>query len=413
MKGMVFFGACLLAATLVAQDTRNVTEPRIPAVCTVVTAHLTSDGTSLSLEDEGKLDTDRIQQAIDGCASGKAIELRSDGTKNAFLSGPLELRRGVALLIDANTTLYASRDPRLFDVRPGSCGVVVNVDDRGCKPFIAVNAPDAAVMGDGVIDGRAGEKLLSQNMSYWDLAQEAKVKNAHQDVPRLIVGDRADNFVLYRITLRNSPNFHVIVHNTNGFTAWGVKIDSPKYGRNSDGIDPSSSKNVSILYSYIRAGDDNVAIKASASGPAEHITVAHNHFYAGHGMSIGSETQGGVTAVRVTDLTIDGADNGIRIKSNPTRGGLVHDVGYEDVCIRGVKNPLVMETTYEGQTAGTLIPRFEEVALHNVRVLGGGKIAIAGFDLQHPVQATFDGVVLSGVRPDQVQVANAKLETGP
>ncbi|HKD86855.1 MAG TPA: pectinesterase family protein, partial [Terriglobales bacterium] len=182
---------------------------------------------------------------------------------------------------------------------------------------------------------------------------------------------------------------------------------------NSDGIDPSSSKNVSILYSYIRAGDDNVAIKASASGPAEHITVAHNHFYAGHGMSIGSETQGGVTAVRVTDLTIDGADNGIRIKSNPTRGGLVHDVGYEDVCIRGVKNPLVMETTYEGQTAGTLIPRFEEVALHNVRVLGGGKIAIAGFDLQHPVHATFDGVVLSGVRPDQVQVANAKLATGP
>ncbi|HKD90457.1 MAG TPA: hypothetical protein VKB56_01095, partial [Terriglobales bacterium] len=171
MKPAIFFAAFVFTAALVAQDTRNVTEPRIPVVCTVVTAHLTTHGASLAPEDEGKLDTERIQQAVDGCASGKAIELRSDGTRNAFLSGPLELGRGVALLIDADTTLYASRDPRLFDVSPGACGVV-NDDGRGCKPLIAANAPDAAVMGDGVIDGRGGEKLLSQNVSYWDLAQE-------------------------------------------------------------------------------------------------------------------------------------------------------------------------------------------------------------------------------------------------
>ena len=38
-------------------------------------------------------------------------------------------------------------------------------------------------------------------------------------------------------------------------------------------------------------------------------------------MSIGSNTNGGVRAVRVTDLTIDGADNGLRIKSDRSRGG--------------------------------------------------------------------------------------------
>lgn len=38
-------------------------------------------------------------------------------------------------------------------------------------------------------------------------------------------------------------------------------------------------------------------------------------------MSIGSETEGGASAIRVTDLSIDGADNGIRIKSSPSRGG--------------------------------------------------------------------------------------------
>jgi hypothetical protein len=31
------------------------------------------------------------------------------------------------------------------------------------------------------------------------------------------------------------------------------------------------------------------------------------------------------------DLSIDGADNGLRIKSNNTRGGIVRDVVYSDI----------------------------------------------------------------------------------
>ncbi len=64
------------------------------------------------------------------------------------------------------------------------------------------------------------------------------------------------------------------------------------------------------------------------------MTISHNHFYRGHGVSIGSETDGGAHAIRVFDLSIDGADNGLRIKSNASRGGLVHDIEYRDVCIR-------------------------------------------------------------------------------
>ena len=68
------------------------------------------------------------------------------------------------------------------------------------------------------------------------------------------------------------------------------------------------------------------------------MTMSHNHFYRGHGVSIGSETDGGAHAIRVFDLSIDGADNGLRIKSNASRGGLVHDIEYRDVCIRKTKN---------------------------------------------------------------------------
>ena len=78
-------------------------------------------------------------------------------------------------------------------------------------------------------------------------------------------------------------------NNGNGFTVWGVKIDTPqRLARNTDGIDPGNgSKNVTITHSYIRAGDDNIAIKGG-NGGATNMTISHNHFYWGHGMSIGS-----------------------------------------------------------------------------------------------------------------------------
>lgn len=413
-QSIVYIGMLVLSGTAgVAQDTRAVSEPRIPPVCKTLHAQLISANGGIADVDESKLDTNRIQQAIDSCRPGTAVELMLGGATNAFLSAPIELKTGITLLVDAKVTLFASRNARDYDLTTGSCGKV-DKTGHGCRPLIHISkAHDAGIMGDGVIDGRGGDKLLGQNVSWWDLAQEAKVKNEYQNVPRIVIADNADGLILYRISLRNSPNFHVFVTRTNGFTAWGVKIDTPKAGRNTDGIDPSSSSNVSILYSYINAGDDNVAIKAGANGPATHITVAHNHFYGGHGMSIGSETSGGVSAVEVHDLTIDGADNGIRIKSNRTRGGLVHDVVYRDVCIRDVKNPIVMETTYEHKTEGDLIPVFEDILLQDVRVLEGGKISLDGIDSADPLQMALDGVDLSGVAPRNIQASHAKIVTGP
>ena len=57
---------------------------------------------------------------------------------------------------------------------------------------------------------------------------------------------------------------------TDGFTAWGVKIRTPKTARNTDGIDPSSSTNVTIAYCDIDTGDDNVAIKTGSAPAAAH-----------------------------------------------------------------------------------------------------------------------------------------------
>ena len=330
---------------------------------------------------------------------------------NAFLSGALDLRTGVTLRIDANTILFGSRNPRDYDLNPGSCGII-DENGHGCRAVInGDRVANAAVMGDGVIDGRGWAMIAGQKVSWWDLAEKARAGGI-QNCPRLIVLNRCDNFTLYRITLKNSGNFHVYYGNGNGFTAWGVVIDTPKTARNTDGIDPAASTNVTITHCYIHTGDDNVAIKAG--GHASHMTIAHNHFYTGHGMSIGSETYGGAEAIRVTDLSIDGADNGIRIKSNSSRGGVVRDVVYSDVCIRDTKNPILMDSNYfyYGKDRNKL-PTFTGIVLHDVRVLTAGKITLDGYDAAHRLGMRFDNVHLDVLAATKITAVQADLTLGP
>ncbi len=396
---------------LCAQDTRKVTEPHIPAACVTLDASIVAEHGVIAPQDERRLDTERIQHAIDNCASGKAVVLRAQGQKNVFLTGPVALRAGVTLVVDANTALVASRDPRLYDLVPGSCGIV-SEHGHGCKPLILGDgAKGGGIMGMGSIDGRGGAKLLGQDVTWWDLAHDAKITDKQQSVPVMIVLRHADGFTMYKITLRNSPNFHVGANETDGFTAWSVKIMTPKTARNTDGIDPGSSRNVTIAYCSIHTGDDDVAVKSGRSVPSSNISILHNHFYTGHGMSIGSGTSGGVDHMLVDDLTIDGADNGIRIKSDRSRGGLVHDLLYRDVCIRDTKNPLVFTPLYTTFT-GDQLPVYRDITLENVHVLTAGSYTFLGLDSQHKLGLKLDNVFADDQSHSSMLVKDAEIVIG-
>ena len=396
-----------------AQDTRNVIEPRYPSACVTLTARLSAPRGVLSDAAENTPDTARIQEAIDHCTPGQAVELKPSGGNHIFLTGPISLKKGVTLLVDANAGLFASRNPRDYDNTPGSCGIVSSGRGRGCKSLITVNdAPGSGIMGEGSIDGRGGATLMGLKESWWDLAKRAKVMDLSQSVTRLISVSRSDNFTLYRITLRNSPNFHVSVQQTDGFTAWGVKILTPKTARNTDGIDPSSSTNVTITHCYIATGDDNVAIKSSGPGPAAHITVADNHFYSGHGMSIGSNTNAGVDHVQVANLSLEGTDNGIRIKSDRSRGGLVENVSYENVCMKDVANPIVLNSLYT-IFPGNLVPVYRNIVLKDVHSVTPGYNTVLGVDAEHKVGVRFDNVTIDGLAPRYIAAEHANVELGP
>lgn len=421
-QGRVVVSICawIVAASsaALAQDTRHVVEPKIPTACATLTAQLDYHHDRL-LEQDAKPATAEIQGAIDKCAAGHAVLLKATGTHNAFLAGPLTLKAGVVLVVGKNVHLVASNDPKDYDRTAGSCGLS-NTYGGGCRPLIsAVHADHSGVMGDGVIEGRGDQKLKTVPLTWWEM-HDQKTGNVAHNIPWLIGTEETNDFTLYGITLRNGPNFNVFLAGGDGVTVWGVKIDAPWNSPNTDGIDPSGCTNVTITQSYIRNGDDVVAIKAPKDKPAEHITVSHNHFYEGHGMSIGSGTEGGVSAVRFVDNTIDHMKAGIHIKSNPGRGGHVHDVVFDGICIRNTTIPVDIETTYidanaprEGWVNGTAFPLFTDITLRNVFTEGGSRLRLMGFDAQHVTEVRLDGVHVEGWDEMRPQVSNARISIGP
>lgn len=454
------FSALLITGAFSAygQDTRRVTEPEIPPSCTVVTAILNSRGSALAESDENRPDTNRIQQALDHCKPGQAVELKGGGGHDAFLSGPLQLRQGVALLVDKGIILFGSRNPRDYDLVPGLCGTVTEkkypytqgISGHACRALITGDhVANAAVMGDGIIDGRGGAKMLGQDITWWDLAEKS-IKGwpeeytrwargvginpeavsappggvvGLQNNPRMMNLLQCDNFALYRIQLRNSPNFHVSYSGGNGFTAWGLIINTPKSALNGDGINigqpwpevPRGTTNVTITHCYIHAGDDNVAIKSRTGSPTSHISMIHNHFYAGHGTGTGSSTSGGISAVRISDLTLDGTSTGIHMKSNIKLGGLVRDVEFDNVCIRDSGNPISIYTHSNSTghhevdaTESNKPPQYTDIRLNNVLIQGGSRIMLDGLDAAHRLSISFHNVVLE--RPEAIKVVAAHAD---
>jgi polygalacturonase len=386
-------------------------EPTIPPACATLTAGFAIvTGTP---PDESSLDTARIQTALNGCASGQAVRLTTSGASNGFITGPLNLPTGVSLWVDSGVTLFGTRDPVVYGQ---------------ATALISVRGANSGIVGQGAIDGQGGEPHIGSTMSSWD------VNGGGGDSPALIQVLGATSFTLYKITLHNAPKFHVKL-GAAGFVVWGITIKTPSATTNSvgtkltpssahntDGVDPGeAASNGFIVYSQITVGDDHIAIKGGTS--VKNLTIAHNHFEAGHGMSIGSETNGGVSDVTVCDLSIDGTNtglsggsaNGIRIKSDSSRGGLVQNIFYGDVCVRGLTNPIILTPTYSSAT-GTEYPHYTGITIQNFRSMSTSttpKVTLLGYDATHMLGLTLDNVVVDDIASGNISASYADITLGP
>jgi polygalacturonase len=267
---------------------------------------------------------------------------------------------------------------------------------------------NAGLMGKGTVDGQGGKPVLGSTSTWWQLNTAASGGLA---APRLVSANSGVGLVIQGLRIQNAGKFHIVPTGVQSFTIWGITIITDPTSPNTDGIDPSGSTNGVIAYCNISTGDDNIAIKGAGPLIVDNLIIAHNHFGKGHGMSIGSETNVGVKNVKVCDLSLDGTANGIRIKSDVSRGGLVTGVSYTDVCMRNVSAPLVFNPFYTSGATGNLIPSFQNIVLSNVHILGGGKVTLAGYSATNPLTLTMDNVVFDST--PTVTASQATISLGP
>lgn len=310
------------------------------------------------------LDTEAFQRAIDDCArqgGGTVLVPRGE-----YLIAPIFLRSNIRLHLEPYSELVGVGDMKPYKATEATKAYVTNAD------WIAlVNIADAqnvAITGKGRIDG--------QGAGWWERWREqarANKRGGSTNRPRLVHAARSRNLLFDGIGLWNSPSFHLVVKDSQDVTVNGMSFGALAHSPNTDAIDPIDTRNMLITNNYFDVGDDVVAIKSLKVNPArpdaavENIVIRGNKGLAGRGISIGSETIGGVRNVLVEDNELVGSMYGIRIKTPRERGGLVQDIVFRNNRMTDVETPMVFSGYYTG--AG-----YDEMAVANQLAAEGGFI---------------------------------------
>ena len=310
-----FLTAC---ATATAADARDIRPdlPKIPA--RTFNVHDTG-----ARGDGAADDTTALQSAIDAArkAGGGVVEIPA----GVYLSGPLQLANNLNLHLASGATLMMLP----LDRYPGGT-------ERGEDFLSGASLHDVALTGAGTIDGHCvGEP-------WWPFA---KVSGARR--PRMFKLGNCARVLIEGVTLKNSPMFHIAFSGCSDVTVRGVTIRAPAStdpktpSHNTDACDVSGHT-ILVEHCDISVGDDNY----TCGGNTHDVLIQHNAYGNGHGVSIGSYTNGGVSNLTVRDCTFTGTDCGIRIKSDRDRGGLVENLVYEDLKMTNVADPILIYGAY-------------------------------------------------------------------
>lgn len=321
---------------VLAPDTPAV--PRLPRIPGAV-FRATDYGVSPSSSDNAPA----IRRAIAAAsaAGGGTVELPA--ASSPYLSGPIQLQSRIQLQIDAGATLRMlpyGRYPLAGRVYP---------------TFIAARgAHDVAITGAGGIDGQ-GEP--------WWRAFRGNKRMPHR--PFMIRLDDCSRVYLGGLTLTRSPMFHAALNAERDLTVFGLTVSTDPDSPNTDGVDPSGTRQL-IQNCVIADGDDNIAVKAGGAFCSEE-TVADCWFGAGHGMSVGGQSNRGLDGLLVKNCTFRGTISGLRLKADATQGGPVRNVRYLNLRMSGVEYPFVFYSYYKnvGSPAAKTTPA--KVAAWNAR----------------------------------------------
>ena len=287
-----------------------------------------------------------IQKAIDDCAAkGGGIVTFKPGT---YVTGSIFLKTNVHLRIDKGVLILGSQN---FDDYPEIATRIAGIETTWPAALInIIGAKNAAVTGTGIVNAR-GKFCWDK---YWTMRKEYDTKGLRWIVDydakrvRTLLVQKSSDITIKNLTFKNAGFWTVQLLYSDHLTVDGVVIKNNEDGSgpSTDGIDVDSSSWVLIENCDIDCNDDNFCLKAGRDWdglrvniPTEYVVIRKCIARRGAGLvTLGSETSGSIRHILATDLHAKNTDNGLRVKSATTRGGVIEDIYFLNSALDSINN---------------------------------------------------------------------------
>ena len=360
-----------------------------------------------AVPDGRALNTDAFRRAVAAVARAGGGQLVVP--TGVYRTRPFELCSNLELALESGAVIMAPGSFQEYGLPdPSTVRSQAELDAAVGSPSPLISGRhlhDVAITGEGAIDG--------EGALWWAWSERAARGRPGRLVirrPNLVVIEDCARLLVTRITLRNSPKFHLVPRSITDLTIDGVIVRAPADAPNTDGIDPGPVTNAVVRRCDVDTGDDDIVIKSGGTNILiEDCRVKH-----GHGISIGSGTSAGVNGMLVRRCTFEGTDNGIRIKSMRGAGGLVENVRYTDIRMRDVGDAIVLDLTYVDNNrpnfrgGAEMIPAIRGVLIDHVtidyakragRIIGLPESRITGVTLRDATIAAGEDFVIKDAEP--------------
>lgn len=269
-------------------------------------------------------DASAIQKAIDACseAGGGNVVF---STNHTFISGPVELKSNINIVLEANSVWKANPDESIYKL-----SAFGENRGEGMMWIYAKDAKNISIMGKGTIHGN-GVAFMGKELhdSY-----ELKPVTTFDPRPHVLTLFGVDNLTIRDITIRDGAYWTVHLIGCNGAVIDGINLLNNLKIRNGDGIDLDHSKNVRISNCHITSGDDCICLKNrreyEAYGSCHDITVTNCVMTSRScAIKIGSENMDSIYNVVFDNCVITRSNRGLGIQNRDE--GTVTDVVFSNI----------------------------------------------------------------------------------
>lgn len=315
---------------------------------------------------DGKtVDTSAVRAAADALRTlhhGGVLLFPARGSKAraVYLTGPFNLTSNCVLRVEAGATILGNTADRNETWPLVDAGVVWPQFGHGdaCVPgnrdcrllrqafVFAWGVHNVSIEGRGTIDG--------QGAPYWACASEwARFPCSGHARPHLLMISDASDIRMEGVTVKNSPEWTLHFASVDRLHVDGVTVINPPDAPNADGIDLDCVRGAVVENSRFDVGDDALCVKSGVDWfgrqygrESANITFRNNHIGHGHGITVGSETSGGVTNVTFESMDLQGTECGPRIKSQRGRGGTVDGITFRNITASSLRTMVCVTLNY-------------------------------------------------------------------